>query len=212
MFTYANKRGVEYYVHETRTKGGARRYVVKRAVDGALADLPTGMEIVENVNGQVSLRAARPRVILLLEEQMVRQALTKHGREKYRVEVKDRDIIIHEPLYDAGRSAERLMNVLSELSGLDLGNMIRQKTGKAAREDHHQHAKEQARQEMERDMRYWPVLRFRLDDAEQRLFSVERMSYRGEGGWLWLKTDMSLAAACEGYVPLLGTERLFDEF
>lgn len=212
MFTYTNRPGVAYYVHEARTKAGARRYVVKRTADGALAELPAGMEIVENINGQVSVRTARPRVILPLEERFVQQALAKHRKEKYRVEVKDRDIIIHEPLYDAGRSAERLANVLSELSGLDWGKTIRQKIGKATGEDHQQHAKEQARQEMERDMRYWPVLRFRLDDAKQRLFSVERMSYRGEGGWLGLGCEMPLAAASERYVPLLGTEELFEEF
>jgi hypothetical protein len=96
MFSYTNRHGVAYYVHEMRTKAGTRRYVVNRTADGVLADLPAGMEIVENVNGQVSVRAAQARAILPLEERLVQQALTKHGREKYRVEVKGRNIIVHE--------------------------------------------------------------------------------------------------------------------
>jgi hypothetical protein len=61
-------------------------------------------------------------------------------------------------------------------------------------------------------MRYSPVLRFHLDDASRRLFSVERMGYSADGGWVWLKGAMTLAAACERYVPLLGTDEMFEEF
>lgn len=57
-----------------------------------------------------------------------------------------------------------------------------------------------------------PVLRFRLDKGRRRLFSVERMSYSGDGGWLWLRSDMPLATASKRYVPLLGTDELFEEF
>ena len=57
MFTYVNKRGVAYYVHEMQTKAGTHRFVVRRMSEGALAELPDGMEIVENVNGQALARA-----------------------------------------------------------------------------------------------------------------------------------------------------------
>jgi hypothetical protein len=179
MFTYTNRRGVAYYVHEVRTKPGARRYVVNRTVAGALADLPAGMEIAENVNGQVSVRAARERAILPLEERLVQEALVKHGREKYRVEVKGRDIVVHEPDFDADGVAESMhpMNAWGVL-GPTLEKLMRK----------------------------------RLEHATDRLFAVERMTYRGEGGWLWLKGNMPLAAACQEYVPLLGTDELFEEF
>jgi hypothetical protein len=108
MFSHTNRHGVAYYVHETRTKAGMRRYVVTRTADGALADLPAGMEIVENVNGQVSVRAARQPVIDPLEERVVQQALTKHSRERYRAKVKGWGIVILEPDFDADEVAESM--------------------------------------------------------------------------------------------------------
>lgn len=212
MFTYTNKRGVKYYIHETRPKAGASRYVVKRTGDDALAELPVGMEIVENVNGQVSVRAARPGAILPVEERLVEQALQEHGREKYRVEIKGRHIIVHEPDRDADRIADVFDSTgVMDVLGQTLDRMMRQAVGDAAWEALRQQKREQVRQEIEQTMRYSPVLRFRLDDANRREFSVERMIYHDRGGWLWLKSDLPLAAACDRYVPLLGTEELFEE-
>jgi hypothetical protein len=137
MFTYTNRRGVIYHVHEARTKAGARRYVVKRSAEGALAELPAGMEIVENVNGQVSVRAARERAILSLEERLVQQALAKHGREKYRVEVKGRDIVVYEPDFNADDVAESIhpMNAWGVL-GPTLEKVMRKQLGDTAREEY----------------------------------------------------------------------------
>ena len=59
---------------------------------------------------------------------------------------------------------------------------------------------------------YSPVLRLRLQKGQPRLFTVDRMSYSGCGGWLWLRDDMPLAAACDHFLPLLGTDELFEEF
>ena len=215
MFAYTNRRGVAYYVHEARTKTGARRYVVKRTSDGAMAELPPGLEIVENVNGQVSVRAARPRTILPLEESLVEEALVGHGRSTYRAEVKDRYIVIHAPDHDVHKMAElfdpgRAMDEFGFGPALD--KMIREKVGDAAWEEYRRESKARAARDMERRMRYSPVLRFRLDEAEERRFSVERMCYRGEGGWLWLTDGMTLRAACERYVPLLGTDEMFEQF
>jgi hypothetical protein len=108
MFAHTNKRGVTYYVHEARMKAGARRYVVGRTANGALADLPACMEIVENVNGQVSGRAARAAAILPLEDRLVQQALAQHDRQKYRIEVKGGDITVYEPDSNADELAEIL--------------------------------------------------------------------------------------------------------
>ncbi|MFP4139250.1 MAG: hypothetical protein ACOCZU_05960 [Planctomycetota bacterium] len=46
--------------------------------------------------------------------------------------------------------------------------------------------------------------------GKTRLFAVERMTYRGDGGWLWLMRDRTLGEALEKYVPLLGTGELFE--
>lgn len=212
MLTYTSRRGVKYYVHEARTKAGARRYVVNRIGDDALAELPVGMEFVENVNGRVSVRAARPRAILPLEERLVEQALQTHGREKYRVEIKNRHIIVHEPNRDADRIADILDSAgATDVLGQTIERMMRQAVGDAAWEAFLQQKKEQVRQEIEQTMKYSPVLRFRLDDANRREFSVERVTYHDRGGWLWLKGYLPLAVACDRYMPLLGTDELFEE-
>lgn len=212
MFSYANRRGVTYYVHEARTKAGARRYVVKRTPEGALPELPAGLEVVENVNGQVFVRAARPRAIQPLEERLVEQALARHGRQKYRVQVKDRYITVYEPDYSVDEVAEAMDPVRAwDVLGPRLDKVMRKQLGDAAWEDRLRRDKQDVRRKLERAMRYSPVLRFGLDDPGARLFSVERMCFRGEGGWLWLVGHVPLAAACEQYVPLLGTDDLFEE-
>lgn len=212
-FSYTNRVGDAYYVHETRTKRGACRYVMKRSAKGALPALPAGQEIVENVNGQVSIRTPRARDILPLEEQLVKQSLESHSRKDYRVEVKGRDIVIHEPLSNVEELAE-ILGPRRALRGLrlDLDKAMRQKLGDAAWEEYLRQQKEHACEQLRRQMRYSPVMRFRLEDVKNRVFSVERMCYMGEGGWLRLAYDVTLAAACDRYVPLLGTEELFEEF
>jgi hypothetical protein len=210
--SYTNRKGVTDYLHETRTERGATRYVTKLAAEGALTVLPKGYEVVENVNGKVSVRARRPRQIPRAEEQRVKRALKSHGREGYRVEVKGRAIIIHQPDYDAEEVAELFdpARGLGVLSG-ELDKLMRQQVGDAAWEDYRRQKKKEACERLRRLVGYSPVMHFRLEDAEARLFSVERMCHRGEGGWLNLAHDMALDMACDYYVPLLGTDELFEE-
>jgi hypothetical protein len=212
MFTYTNKRGVQYFVHEARTKAGARRYVVKRTAAGALPELPDGMEITETVNAQVSIRTVRRRVILPLEERLAHDALHRHSRDKYRIEVTDAFIIVNEPDSDADKLTELFdPQHMVAAFGPAVHKLLRKTLGGDTWQEYRRQKTAQARQEIERAMRYSPVLRFRLDDAKNRRFSVERMTYHGHGGWLWLKRDLTLAEACDHYFPLLGTDELFEE-
>ncbi len=212
MFSHTNRRGVTYYIHEIRTKTGKRRYTVKRDAEGARAKVPEGFEVVENVNGQVSIRTPRPRLILPTEEQRVQAALRKHDRQRYRIGIKGRYITIHEPNHDIGKIADILSPVReSGIFGPGLDKLMIEKMGDAAWEEYLRQRREKTLGELEQTTRYSPVLRFRFKGAKRRRFSVERMCYRGEGGWLPLRFNMTLAAACERYVPLLGTEAMFDE-
>jgi hypothetical protein len=65
--------------------------------------------------------------------------------------------------------------------------MMRANVGETAWDQYLRQKTEQVRQDLERTM-------------------------RGEGGWLWLRGEMTLADACERYVPLLGTDEMFEEF
>jgi hypothetical protein len=54
-------------------------------------------------------------------------------------------------------------------------------------------------------------MRFQLVDKDQRLFAVERMTYRGEGGWhslLW--HGEALPELARKYLPHLGRDSFFE--
>lgn len=210
--SHTNRCGVTYYVHAARTKTGRVCYVAKRTAEGALPRLPEGLEIVENVNGQVSVRTVRRPLILPLEEQLVRQSLERHDRRQYRAEAKDRFITIHEPQYDPEGMVARLADPLGDWGelGRTVGAIVRRQVGDTAWEEYLCQRRERAERQVERGMRYSPVLRFQLDDADRRLYSVDRMRYTGYGGWLALSFGLALPAACDRYIPLLGTEKLFE--
>lgn len=208
-FTYTNWRGVPYYVHAAKTKHGRTRYMAKRSPDGALRDLPDGYEIAENVNGQVSVRKAKPRHILPLEEQLAEWMLKSYGRGEYRVEIKGRHIVIHEPNSDVDEIVEMMHSPDGMLDAL-LGNAIDNKFGPGAWQELRRRRMADTREQMQKNMRYSPVLRLCLEEPTKRLYGVERMCYIGDEGWLWLAGDLPLPEALERYVPLLGTEELFE--
>ena len=70
---------------------------------------------------------------------------------------------------------------------------------------------DQARKMLDRDARYEPVLRFALEDEEARIFSAERMTYTGKGGWLYLDSD-NLKLLASRLIPLLDTDDFFEIF
>ena len=56
---------------------------------------------------------------------------------------------------------------------------------------------------------YEPVLRFELEDEKARIFSAERMTYSGKGGWLYLDSD-HLETPVSRLIPLLDTDDFFE--
>jgi len=221
IFCHTNRLGVTYYVHETRTKAGARRHVIKPVAEGALAAVPEGMEVVENIHGQVSVRAVRERIILPLEEAMVQQALVTHGREKYRVETKGKDITIYDPNNDVDEGMDLFdrYNRPGFGFGVAVDKAMRERVGDAAWENYrrqeeknYNRKREEYRQYLERRMQYSPIFRLCLSDAKRRRFVPERMSYRGMGGWKRINDSMPLSAACDRYIPLLGTDKIFETY
>ena len=211
MFQYTNRRGVTYYLHGHTGRGGTMRYTLKKSPEGALDELPEGYEVVENVNGQASVRRERPRQITAEEKAAVEADLRRHGLERYRLEVRDDKLTIYEPDSDPAAVAGRLGSLLGLPTGLDqqVEAMVRKQLGDAAMDDFVQRRERELRNQLEQMTRYAPVLRFRLVDNQERRFLVARMSYRGEGGWHELDV-MPLAEAAERYLPHLGQESFFD--
>jgi hypothetical protein len=80
-FRYTNRKGQTYYLHVGKTKTGKRRYFVAKTVgDGVLDAVLAGFEIVESINGVVSVRRIDPdaRRVPELDLACVRAELGRH--------------------------------------------------------------------------------------------------------------------------------------
>lgn len=191
-YGYTNRKGVTYYLHRSPRRTGETRLVMKRVLGkGALDAVPEGHEVVESVNGQVSVREIPRRAISEIEEAAVSASLKRHGRQEYRFEIKGRRIVICEPNADADEHARRL----SEL----------------APPEEREATERELRESMRRRMSYSPVLRLSLADGKKRTFDIERMCYRSfVDGWLYVLGPMPLAAALDESVPRLGRDSFFE--
>lgn len=211
IFEYTNRKGVTYYLHAHPRRGGTTQYTLKRSADGALAELPAGYEVVENVNGQVSVRRFRSRHITAEEEAEVRSSLAQRGLDAYRSEVKDAQITIFEPDRDPDEFAAEFdpFDMMPAGIGEQVKAMARERFGDATLEEYLTERRERLRQRLQETTRYSPVMRFRLADRERRLFEVARMTARGEGGWHVLDI-LPLAAAVKRYVKHVGRDSFFE--
>ena len=210
MLSYVNRKLVTYYPHLRRTSSGREVYVMTRTSDGALEQLPPGMEIVENVNAQVSVRMRRPRNITAEEEALVRNALTKLKLTDYRLEIKDREIIVCEPRYDNEAAINSVHNCFNSDSIMAIAwQQARAVVGDQRVDEYLKQRREEARAALQRDQDYEPVLKFTLSRQSGRCFTVERMKYTGEGGWRFVNVVTLEEAVCK-YLPTLGKESFFE--
>jgi hypothetical protein len=192
VLRYTNRRGQVYYLHAGTTKTGKRRYFVAKTVgEGALDELPAGFEIVESINGVVSVRRVDPAAPRVpdLDLARVRAELAKHSHlRRHRADVVKGEIIVFEPLG----------GMWNELEG-DLLARLRIPRARI----------ERARSELEKRTRYTPVMRFvPLPDGAYALF---RMTYRGEGGWSRWELDRGpLDRLASRYLKQIGTSAFFE--
>jgi hypothetical protein len=210
-FEYVNRKGVTYYIHTRPGRAGTTHYTLKRSQAGALDELPDGYEVVENVNGQASIRRVRGRKITAREEAAVESSLVERGLDAYRCEVKDAQITIFEPDRDPQELADELspFHLVPGGIGDRLKAMLTARFGAAAVEQYVREHQERSRVAFASTVRYAPVMRFRLVDGKNRLFEVARMTYSGEGGWHALET-LPLGTAVKRYVRHIGQDSFFD--
>jgi hypothetical protein len=189
---YTNRKGQVYYLHAGKTKTGKRRYFVAKTVgDGVLDALPAGFEIVESINGVVSVRRIDPDARAVPEADLacVRAELGRHRHlRRYRADAVKGEIIVFEPIGGLpDEVAERLVATL-QLTPWQL---------------------EQRRPELDKGLRYTPVLR--LVPLDRRQYALFRMMFRGEGGWSrWAIARGTIAALASTYLQHLGTEAFFE--
>jgi len=190
--TYTNRRGKTYILCQGRTKTGKPRYYFAREPKGEpLDDIPEGYEIRENVNGLVSLAKARPRKILPEEVAAIEAVLKCHPRSRsYRVDVKHKRIVIYERL---GLNAEDLFSQMGSL-----GQLFSHRAG-------------ELQESLNRHAQFSPVMRFTLDDEENRSFYAERWCYRGRiDDWIHISSSSSVKEIASELVPTLGTDSFFE--
>jgi hypothetical protein len=192
--TYTNRKGVTYTLCQGVTRSGKPRYTFARDPKGkrVLEAIPAGWEISESVNGVVSLVRQRPQKLLPGEIAAVREALRRHPRARnYRLDVRpDRLEVCESQGPDAG-------DLLSELKRAGFPIL-----GKEA----------DLRAVLEPRARFEPVLRFILQDEEQRLYRAERRRYSGSGdNWIFLTTG-PVEQLARRMIPTLGTDKFFELF
>jgi len=204
-FSYTNRYGRTYYVHLIAESGGQPLHVMRTCAAGAAAELPDGLEVRENVNGQVSVRRRRQRRFKPLEERLLHAALKRFRPFAYRLDIDGKAATVYASAEDrkcflqsldaefAEGFAEALTRALAERYSAEVVAMFRAR-----------------RQEQNaRRPRYYPLLRFILVDPRARHFAVERVCFSGEASWIRLEV-LSLLPAVTKYLPHLGRDSFFD--
>lgn len=190
--TYTNCKGRIYHLCKVETKTGASRYVFMREPRGEpVNEIPEGYETRESVNGVVSLAKVGPAHILPLERELVETLVRRHPKvHNHRVDVKGKAVVIYERV---GVDPDDLIATLRD--SLDIP---------ARRADG-------VREVLEQGARFSPEMRFVLLDEADRTFRTERWCYLGSiDDWIRIGPRGSLRALAERFIPLLGTDRLYD--
>ena len=188
-FAHVNRKGRTYYLHHRQTRAGKDRYVFARTLGaGALDEVPEGYEVQENVNGGVSLAMIRPQLITDLEEHAVQSAMAKLPLRECRLEVRKNIASVFEP-------DRREADIQASLDGRSASSpaVARVLDWVAAGN-------------------FRPVVRFILDDKRTRTFHVERMTYRGDGGWSHPLGWGKIADLAKEFLPHVGKESFYDLF
>ncbi|HEX7599974.1 MAG TPA: hypothetical protein VF316_00135 [Polyangiaceae bacterium] len=187
VVTHVNRMGDTYFLHEGKTKTGKPRYFFAKSVrDGALAEMPPGLEVSESINGVVSVRRITAGAVAVPESdvKLVEAAVARHEHlAGYLVRVVGSAMVDFEP---HPRPAE-LRDIAERLGRVHrAASFIEERMKKA---------------------QYAPVLKF---EREGDVYVVHRMTYRGEGGWSWPLMDGKLAALAKKVVSSIGTDAFYE--
>jgi len=204
-YSYKNKRGQTYYLHVVALSAGRTRYALRTNKAGALAKLPKGFEVRENVHGGGWVRRRRPQRFTPLEERLLLTAMKRIRPFAYELDINGKAATVYASAEDrkcflesldaefADGFADALTKALAKRYSPELVAMFR-----ARRKE--QNAKRP---------RFYPLLRFVIVNERERRFAVERVCFSGESSWIRLET-LPLAAALMKYLPHLGRDSFFD--
>lgn len=180
--------GDVYYLHEGRTKTGKPRYFFSRTRrTEAIAEVPPGFEVAENIDGVVSLRRHRTpkNPIPAADLRAIEAELGRRPHLRYhQVRAEDGELVIYAPLNSPETLSDGILGALA-FPG----------------------ARERAIARYMACAQYSPVMKFvREGDS----YAAHRMTYRGHGGWSWPLGSGTIAAMAKRFVPPIGTDRFFE--
>ncbi len=183
---HINRKGDSYYLHQGVTKKGNPKYYFSLSEEGTLVDaIPEGYEIYENPNAQVFLRRIPERVFTEEEIDIVRNSVKDLSALKdFKIDVKKNAIVVFEP----NQNIDSLVKTFSAFPGQNRAEI---------------------RKMLDWTVTYSPTMRFVLEDAVEREFSVQRMSYIGpDPDWLFLNIG-DLESLAKEYCFHLGRESFY---
>lgn len=194
---YVNRRGDRYYLMVGRTKTGKPKYYCSKKLQGTQAEaLPDGFEWHENPeNAQVSVRKIRPSRLLSVERELVVDAIrSQAGLEHFIVEVEGDSLVV----YLCDRDPEGSSRLIGSLFGLDASGPFSP-------------GLESIKNWTAQHSHYSPMLKFDLQDTDERTFTVERWCFRGSiDGWVPLRGRGPLESLLRNYVQHLGRESFYE--
>jgi len=185
---HTNRRGQTYYLHEGKTKTGKPKYFFSMKSEGGLVEsISEEYEIYENPNAQVFLRKIQPQIISDNEKAIIEKYMNKvKSGNRYIVDVKGKIITIFES-QQSGHFVDDLLDDFPLLSKVD------------------------AIQLSQRADYYQPIIRFVIDDIENRVFRVERYCFLGSvDDWLFLDNSDKLESLAKKYIKHLGSESFYE--
>jgi len=222
--SYVNRMGREYFVHQGLTKTGKPKYFASQKREGAITRLPHGFVFGESINGIVTIQRPKPPRVPETDIVLVKQKVAVYQHLKhYRVEVKDKTILIYEPM---GLESVDTLAKSGSFSTLDnlksmLGSKFEDALAKAAKEmgitvSDLKHADALSVEERRktgaayliRNIQYDAVMKFTIDPV-QGPYRVERRCYRGKKDWVFLGCG-TLEKMLKQFVRHIGKESFFE--
>ena len=198
---YTNSVGVTYRLLESKTQKGKPHYFfsAKQESKGTPVEkIPEGFEMYEHPkSSQVFLRKKRPQLITDIEKDVVEKPVQKLKRDyRYRVDCKDKEIIIYESHVNVGNVENILGNFFMQfpIKNADVKSKqtLDDVVNTVARE-------------------YSPIMKFTLVDEKQRTFAAQRFCYKGSvDDWIWIGGPADLQQLVKKFVPKLGTDDFFE--
>lgn len=190
---YTNRKDERYTLYEGRTKTGKPKFFCSRkpSKSGVPAHaMPEGYEWRESpANGNVTVRKVLKSEILPHEKESLEEGIRKEaGLTVFIVDIDGDHLVVY--MSDAESAPG-----VSKLATFG-GGKLRAKAMIEAMNKRSQHS---------------PMLRFKLEDIDNRLFSVERWCFRGAiDDWIFIDGPAPLANHIKKYVRHLGQESFYD--